>query len=345
MSGRLLGYPQIVNMLQREVEQDSLSHAYLVLGPQGVGKMTLALDLARSLNCEGSQRPCGECLPCQKTEAGSHPDVQVMGLLPGEKEGERARKEISIDQVRALQHDVSLHPYWGRYRVFIVEGAERLSAEAANCFLKTLEEPPAQAVIILLAEEERALPATVVSRCRRIELRPLPLSYVQEVLLQRGATPEQAQLLSRLSRGCLGLALASLESPALLETRQRALESLQEVLDAGLLLRLQRAQQLAALYQRNRGTLVETLRFWLGWWRDLLLLKAGCRQLVVNADWEASLSQWGARLGLEQGRHCIERLLSTLELLERNVNPRLALEALMLELPAPRRGQAASVGS
>ncbi|MDP2726433.1 MAG: DNA polymerase III subunit delta', partial [Dehalococcoidia bacterium] len=153
MSGRLLGYPEVTKRLQRELAEGHVSHAYLVLGPTQVGKKVLALELAQALNCLDPSPPCGLCPHCQKIIAGIHPDVQVLGLLADEKSN-RLRKEIGIDQVRALQHDASLHPCWGRYRVFVIDEAQHLSCEAANCLLKTLEEPPSACIIILLATEE-----------------------------------------------------------------------------------------------------------------------------------------------------------------------------------------------
>lgn len=332
MSGRLLGYPEVAGRLQKELKGGCLSHAYLVLGPPQVGKGVLALELAQALNCQGPNPPCGLCPHCQKTAAGAHPDVQILGLVTDEKSN-RLRKEIGIDQVRALQHDAGLHPYWGKYRVFIVDEAQRLSSEAANCLLKTLEEPPSACLIILLASDERALPSTVVSRCRKVHLRPLARSHVEEVLLEQGASPEEARLLAPLSRGRLGWALSARGDPRLMRFRASGLETLGKALNGGFPERFQLAEEMAGLYYRDREALDRTLQIWLGWWRDLLLVKGGYYQGVANADQEEGLGHWGARLSMEEILAFTKAIMGTMEALERNVNPRLALEALLLEAP------------
>lgn len=332
MCARLLGYPQVTERLQRELAQGCISHAYLVLGPPQVGKKVLALELAQALNCQGPNPPCGVCPHCQKTAAGLHPDVQVLGLLVDQK-GERLRKAISIDQVLALQHDAGLHPYWGRYRIFIIDEAQRLSVEAANCLLKTLEEPPPACIIVLLATEERALPSTVVSRCRRVHLRPLARARVEALLSEQGARPEEARLQSRLSGGRLGWALSTRGDSRPMGLRARGLEALGKTLEEGLPQRFRLAEEMANLYYRDRETLDRTLQVWLEWWRDLLLVKGGCSQAITNVDQEGPLWSWSERLSTGEILAFIKAVVATLESLERNVHPRLALEALLLEAP------------
>ncbi|MFC2048414.1 ATP-binding protein [Chloroflexota bacterium] len=180
---QVVGQTNVVSLLQRGLGTDSLAHAYLFVGPAHVGKMTLALNLAQALNCEATEPPCGECTSCQKIASAKHADVQIIGLSHGEDSAEaKPQTEISIDQIRQIQHSASLPPFEGRYRVFIIDGAELLSIEAANCLLKTLEEPAAKVVFILLTTNERLLPETVISRCHRIELPPLAVNKVEAAL-------------------------------------------------------------------------------------------------------------------------------------------------------------------
>ena len=137
---RTAGHDKAIKSLERALAEDRLAHSYLVTGRKRVGKTTLALDLARALNCLSDARPCGECGQCGRISSGLHPDVRLIGLETA-RSG-RLRTLISIDQVREVQRDASLLPYEGRSRVFIFESAEKLSEEAANSLLKTLEEPP-----------------------------------------------------------------------------------------------------------------------------------------------------------------------------------------------------------
>lgn len=335
MSGRLSGYPKVVGRIQRELVEGLVSHAYLVLGPPQVGKMVLALDLAQALNCEGPDAPCGRCPHCQKTVDLAHPDVQVLALLVDQK-SERYHQVVGIDQVRALQRDASLHPYWGKYRVFIIDGAQQMSTEAANCLLKTLEEPPPSCIIILLALEENDLPATIISRCRKVYLRPLPVSQVERILLEQGTAPEEALLLSRLSGGRLGWALAARGDTRLMSARSNVLVSLRGSLGGGMPERFHLAEEMAGLFYKDRSALERALQIWLGWARDLLLVRGGFNQGISNVDEDQALSRWSERLSDKEILAFVKAVISTLECLERNVSPRLALDALMLQ--APHRG-------
>ena len=180
---QVIGQTRAVSLLQRSLETDSLAHAYLFVGPAHVGKMTLALNLAQALNCEKAESPCGQCAPCLKIASAKHADIQIIGLSQhGDSAETKSRVEISIDQIRQVQHSASLPPFEGRYRVFIIDGAELLSNEAANCLLKTLEEPVDKVVFILLTTNEQLLPTTVISRCQRGELLPMSATDIEEAL-------------------------------------------------------------------------------------------------------------------------------------------------------------------
>ena len=179
----LVGQSRVLSLLQRSLEQGSLAHAYLFVGPPHVGKMTMALNLAQALNCEAAEPPCGECVSCQKIASVKHADVQIIDLSRDENSAEvENRTKISVDQIEQLQHSASLPPFEGRCKVFIIDGVELLSTGAANRLLKTLEEPVGKVVFILLTINERLLPTTIVSRCQRLELLPLAAFDVEAAL-------------------------------------------------------------------------------------------------------------------------------------------------------------------
>ncbi len=329
---QVVGQDRVVSLLQRSLEKESLAHAYLLIGPPHVGKMTLALNLAQALNCEAAERPCGECVPCQKIASANHADVQVIGLTQDENSAEA--KLISTDQIKEMQHSTSLPPFEGKCKVFIIEDAELLSIEAANRMLKTLEEPTDKVVFILLTMNDRHLPQTVVSRCQRLELAPLAATEVEAALNSRwGIEPEKAKLLARLSHGCLGWALSAAFEDSLLQQRAEKLERLLEIIKADYEERFAYANQLATQFTQNRGSVQEVLDWWLDWWRDLMLVKIGCRDIITNVDRLDTLVEMAKGYRLAQIREFINSIQAAGKQLRQNANPRLVLEVLMLDMP------------
>ncbi len=327
------GQEHLTSALERSIHQGKLAHAYLLAGPPNVGKGTLALQMAQAVNCREDDPPCGGCDQCRRIERGVHPDVQVIAPAQDARTS-RARVEIGIDQVRDLQHAASLGPYEGKCIVFIIDGVERLSLEAANALLKTLEEPPDRVLLLLLASQEDALLPTIRSRCQRLELRPLPEESMVSVLTgEHGLSEEDARLLARLSAGRLGWALAAAKDPKVLGARQHALDTLLELIDGGLEQRFKQSQEVATQFSRNRAAARETLGLWLGWWRDLMLMKEGTSELVVNLDARDGLEERKDQFSKEQVTEVVRELVATLERLEQNASPRLALDVLMLAIP------------
>ncbi|MFC1934830.1 ATP-binding protein [Chloroflexota bacterium] len=329
---QIIGQDRIISLFKRSLEAGSLAHAYLLVGPPHVGKMTLALNLAKALNCGAVERPCGECISCQKIISLGHADVQVIGLLQNDDSAEA--KLISTDQIEQMQHSANLSPFEGEHKVFIIDGAERLSIEAANRLLKTLEEPMGKVVFVLLTVNDSLLPATVVSRCQRLELIPLAAAEIESALIARwGVDPQRAKLLAGLSHGCPGWALAAGSDDSLLQKREEALSRLVSVISADNVERFAYVAQLASQFSRNRGLVYEELGFWLDYWRDLMLVKIGCRDIITNGDRLAILIEMAGGYRLTDIKDFIESICATGEQLRQNVNPRLALEVLMLDIP------------
>jgi len=330
---QVVGQSRVVSLLRRSLGRGSIAHAYLVVGPPHVGKMTLALNLAQALNCQATEPPCGQCDSCRKIASGKHADVQIIGL------DSNGSAEISIDQIRQMQHSSNLPPFEGRCKVFIIERAELMSTEAANCLLKTLEEPAAGVIFILLATSGGVLPATVVSRCQKLELPPLPASEVENVLSQRwGVERQRAGLLARLCHGCLGWAISAASDERLLKLRAERLEGLLDIIGGDYAVRFGYVPQLVAWFGQSRGLAQEILDLWLDWWRDLLLVKLGSGSAVTNIDYQATLVDMAGGYRLEQIRAVINSIQATGEQLRQNANPRLAFEVLMLSIPPGRGG-------
>lgn len=334
---QIVGQSRTVSLFQRSLGQGSMAHAYLLVGPPHVGKMTLALDLARAMNCQEDEPPCSECDACLKISSGKHADVQVIGLHSTGNSNDKPRMEIGIDQIREIQHSSSLPPFEGRYKVFIIDGAELMSTEAANCLLKTLEEPSAGVIFVLLTANESVLLDTVVSRCQRLELRSLPASQVGVALSERwGVEAQKAELLARLSHGCLGWAISAANDDSLLEQRTQRLDKLLDITQTDYEERFDYAAQLVAQFSQGRSLVQEILDLWLDWWRDLLLVKLGCGNDITNIDRQAILLDLGQGYTMTEIRAFISSIQSAGEQLRQNANPRLVLEVLMLSIPERR---------
>jgi DNA polymerase-3 subunit delta' len=329
---QVIGQTRAVSLLQHGLEAGTLAHAYILVGPPHVGKMTLALNLAQALNCEAAERPCLECTSCQKIASGGHADVQVIGLTQNENAAEA--KLIGIDQIKQMQHSASLPPFEGRHKVFIIDGAELLSTEAANCLLKTLEEPEGKVTFILLTVNDSLLPATVVSRCQSLELPPLSTTALASTLVSnRGIEPERARLLAGLSHGCPGWAFAAAADDSLLQQRDEELNRLLDVIMADCEERFAYATQLAAQFNQNRGLVYGVLDLWLDYWRDLMLVKVGCQDIITNVDRLDRLAEMAKGYRLTQIKTFIESIRAAAGQLRQNANPRLVLEVLMLDIP------------
>jgi DNA polymerase-3 subunit delta' len=332
---RVIGQEDAVSLLQNSIEKNNLSHAFLISGPNHIGKMTLALDIAQAVNCEKDNPPCNECSSCIKIINGKHSDIQVISLvLENDEEEGKSRTEISIDDIRQIQHTVSLPPFEGKHKVFIIEGAESMSIEAANCLLKTLEEPATQAVFILLTANISLIPETVASRCQKISLNPVAAEKIEKTLSTGyDIDDEKARLLSRLCHGGFGWALSAAQDEKALEAYFEKRDKVLEITGSGLQERFSYAGTLATQFGKDRTAVYEILDMWVDIWRDILLLKAELAEEISNIDIEKQLTQWSSAMDMQDIRNSISAIQETKVRLDLNANSKLALEVMMLDIP------------
>ena len=288
---RTVGHDKAVRALTRALDNDGIAHAYLLAGPPQVGKMTLAMDIARAVNCvadeqpnmfgETEPKPCNTCGPCDRITRGLHTDVRVVGL--GQDSRGRTQTLISIDQVREVQREASLRPSEGKYRVFVIDRAEYLSQGAATALLKTLEEPPDQVIFILAATDSDRMLPTISSRCQTYKLRPVRQSVIADHLRsEHGAEEETAQEIARLSEGRVGWAIGAAADPSVLEAIEEKVATVESVVRAGLETRFEYAEKLARAFTRDRDAVRDELAVWLEWWRDMMVVKAGLPRYVKH---------------------------------------------------------------
>jgi DNA polymerase-3 subunit delta' len=328
MNWSLLGHEWAVDLLSQHVAQGQVRHAYLFTGPQGVGRRSLALRLAQVLNCPqptAPGQPCLKCSTCQRIWKMAYPDLSIV-------QAEQPGGTLKVEQVRELQHSLSLAPYEGKYRVSLILRFEEAHPSAANALLKTLEEPSPQVVLVLTAESAESLLPTIVSRCEVLRLRPLGLESLQNGLQTTSGIPaEQSRLLAHLSGGRPGFALHLHENPDVMEIRQRRLEDLYGLLAANRVKRFAFVEPLTKPGEKEN--LRGVLQTWLSFWRDIMLKASGADLPLVNLDWEPEIGRAAEAVDLPIAHSVVASIEHTLDLLDRNINPRLAVEVLMLDLP------------
>lgn len=215
------GNTPLVEQLRRSAASGRSSHAYLFLGGAGAGKRLIANTFAKALQCEGEKRPCDSCKSCHAFNHGNHPDVIYFQPL---KNG----KTYTIEDVREqLLETVDLKPFQYEKKIYIIEKADTLNIQSQNALLKTLEEPPAHAVFLLLAERAEAFLPTILSRVVVMKIRPLSAETIADYLMQAGHLAEESHILSAYAQGRIGQALELVEDEGFREMRQDILGKLE----------------------------------------------------------------------------------------------------------------------
>jgi DNA polymerase-3 subunit delta' len=321
----LLGNEWAVNLLRRHIQQDTVRNAYLLTGPAGVGRRSLSLRFFQALNCPEPTAPgeaCRICRTCNQIMAMQYPDLSV---LQSEREGAM----LKVEQVRSIQHALSLKSYQGKYRLALFLRFHEANPNAANALLKTLEEAPPHVILVLTADDPGQLLPTITSRCELLRLRSLPVEAVQTYLESCGKEPEEARLLAHLSNGRPGYALRLGEDPGRLQQRAQWLDDLRQLLPSNRRQRFAYADKVS----REKDVTRQVLETWGSFWRDVMLSSCGSRLEFTNIDRTGEIENLGKILNLAQSRRLVEGIKTSLESLERNVNSRLLLEVMLLDWP------------
>ncbi len=326
MTWGIIGHDAAVRWLQRQIEAHRVHHAYLFVGPRGVGRRTLARRFAQALNCLQPPRPgafCGQCRVCRQIEQGQHPDFHVLEATGG----------LKVAAVRQAQQAWMLTPQEARYRVALLPDVQHATPAAANALLKTLEEPPDHLVLLLTASEPEALLPTVVSRCEVVRLRPVARATLEAALQARGVPARQAAEAAAWAQGRPGLALRLAADPDARDAYAAQWRTALELLTQPLHQRLRFAEPFKPS-QRDEAR--QVLLHWLAVWRTVWLMQ--WNPAVANAPpgWENTLRALARALPRRQTRARLDDLLTALDDLERYANPRLVLGAVLTRWPVVR---------
>ncbi|MBI1994132.1 MAG: DNA polymerase III subunit delta' [Deltaproteobacteria bacterium] len=317
----IVGHRKQLESLARGLENDRLHHAYLFLGPEGIGKRTVALSLAMAIQCrEKDSDFCGRCDGCVRVQNGNHPDVRVVEPLP-------EKKEITIRQVRELERELNYRAFTGGKKIAVVDPASLMNYAAQNALLKTLEEPPKDSLLILVSTSVGGLLATLVSRCLRLSFAPLPVQEVASFLeTRKGWSRDKAELLAAMSMGSLGRAAAP-EMEEMIQRRAAWAERMSSLTPAD-------SAGWMALAEEIAGEREESLKFldWAeGWYRDILIcLVTGSSRGLSNPDLEQSIRRQADRNSRERVLFLLSRIGATAASIRRNVNRRMALEDFLM---------------
>jgi DNA polymerase III subunit delta' len=354
---RTRGQAAAAAAVERAIDTEQPPHALLLVGPPGVGKTTLGLDLAAGLLCladDPTTRPCRQCSACHKVEHGNHPDLHR--LRP-----EGAGQQIRLGQVQALIAELALLPLEGRFRVALIEQAQRLNPDAQNALLKTLEEPGRRVCLILAADESANLLPTLVSRCARLRLGPLSTELIVELLVGADvADAPRAATLARLSGHRPGVALILAGQPDVVLVHARVTRSLLDLIAAPPRTRLAAvaalledgttlaaagadgeadgepaAGQRGAPAQR-RAAINQLLAIWRDVARDLALAAHGGRSELRQPELLAELEKAAVAVEPRQVTAFVSRLDASVAALEAYANPDLLLDTLLLAWPRTR---------
>lgn len=334
------GQESAVATLQNALVRDRLGHAYLFIGPAGVGKKLTALTVAQALLCPDKPgESCGTCPACVSVRAGSHPDLLLVAAEAG-------KQSVVIDQIRELQRLLGLRPVHGRKKIAVLDDAHLLTAQAQSALLKIVEEPPGDALLILLTVNSAVLSRPLLSRCQCVQFTALPYAVVEDLLVrEHGREPATARALALYSRGSIGHAV-ELDPELFTEERRYLIEELPQLRSASFATLSQLAEWLTAdrvkkspkKTQTGAGrTASDRLEIVLSWYEEVLrYLLLGAEGVIRYHDCLPAVAQAARGLSVAEALRQVTLVYDTMQALGRNAHRQLAVEDMLLQLAAPR---------
>ncbi len=309
------GQDKAIELLVSGIKQKRLAHAYLFAGPESIGKGKAAQTLAKTLNCEEEKLDsCDKCPSCRKIDNGNHPDVH---WISPEGRGDI----IKIEKIRWLRQNISLKPYEAKAKFYIIDKAHKMNDAASNALLKTLEEPPANSILILISQNPERLFYTIKSRCQKVNFKAMDQDALARILKDEyNLSSEKSHFFSFFSSGRIGKAIL-LKDENTLEWKNRLID---EFIDRGSVF-----DEESAFFSNERKNILEALGILATWYRDILVMKtSGAEELVINRDRVRDLKKSTSNYSQDTILSLLEDVRKTSILIQQNVNPKLALSSL-----------------
>ncbi len=319
----VVGHEPLVLHLQNAIRQKKVSHAYLLCGEAGSGKRLIAEAFAKTLLCEeGGITACGKCKSCRQTESGNHPDFKIVV---------REKASLGVKEIREqVTSDAQIKPYCSSYKVYLIDEAEKMTEEAQNALLKTIEEPRSYAVFLILADRQELLLPTILSRCISLPLYPVAAEKIKRFLMERRGVPDYlAESAAAFSGGLVGRAVRYAESETFLQQRKEVLQLAKTADEMTMAEVLETVKAFAAC----KESVQEYLDLLLLWYRDVLFYKAagGSASLLFRDEAEAVSAQ-AAKRSFENLQGLIDAIGQAKQRLKSNVNFENAVELLLLHM-------------
>jgi DNA polymerase-3 subunit delta' len=319
----LIGQALLVERLKQIIESQRIGHAYIFAGPAGIGKKTIGNIFARALMCKSQgHKPCDLCRSCIQFNSGNHPDVYRI------KTGDKF--SIGVDQVRDMLEDIQLKPYQSDRKVYIIEDAHTMTVQAQNALLKTLEEPPGFATLLLFADRFQELLPTVLSRCQIFRIQRLTKQEVCDIIMGHFNMPrERAMLFAGLSDGLPGKGLELAGSQEFNEMRNEIFKFLEKVPNCDDLGKMAYWE----LFSQYKDRIEEIMDILVVWFRDILVYKeTGEHTLIINLDKLSSIDKQVSLFTIKRIRSIIENIERSRRMLKGNANYQLTIENLLLNI-------------
>jgi len=316
----IVGQEKPIESLKKAIERDQVAHAYLFEGAEGLGKKAIALKLASALVCNNKDKPCGKCNSCIKVSTGNHPEIKII----------EGQVTIKVDEIRELIKDIQLKPYEGSRKVYIICDADKMNIQGQNALLKTLEEPPNYATLILLTTKGNSLLPTIVSRCQTIKLNPISLENIKSYLINnKDIDSEKAQMLAAFSGGIIGRAVELLDNPDFHVRREGVINLCKDLMTPKLLNILDQI----SFFEEQKPDIEEVLDLMISWYRDLFVYKeTRSLDLIINVDKRDEIDFQVSGIDIKKVRDIILIIEGAKNNLKSNVQFHLNIEVMLLNI-------------